>query len=456
MHIDTHGGIVNTLTHQREVVVIAAPGHDGMLAWTNVADHHADAELALADLRAAVTADCSWAALQQTSAVRRLFDTHRHRWTRYATGVCLRWLAEPRHTLPALRLTVASDLPAGAALSSSGALCLALLAALYAATGTPWAPEDAVRFARDAEWFAGARTGLADQLAIAGGDTNTCLHLPIDPERGGYAGARHVPVPASLRFLVADSRTRRDLSGAQRIAYAANRFAYTFALQLLDQALYEHGIRLAHARPRLLLADCDPRVAGGSAPLLAAVHALPARATLDDLRHRVGAAAVDAEFDRYFGDVPAAEQPRDFALRGPLLFALAETERARQFPEALEKMDLARIGALMRTGHNGDRLVDEQGQPYRAPETAADLADVPGAYGASTHVLDAIVDAAHEAGALGACLTGAGLGGAVIVACRAEDTDTVSAALAQHVNRKAAAAEIVVNHAVAAAGHFER
>jgi len=118
-----------------------------------------------------------------------------------------------------------------------------------------------------------------------------------------------------------------------------------------------------------------------------------------------------------------------------LLFGIAESERARLFLPTLEAGDFKRAGALMVAGHNGDRRVCADGTPYVYDVSDAALgrlatADTPielcpGAYGASSAVLDALVDAALDAGALGASLTGAGIAGTVLALCRAEDADRI-------------------------------
>ena len=90
----------------------------------------------------------------------------------------------------------------------------------------------------------------------------------------------------------------------------------------------------------------------------------------------------------------------------------------------------------------------------------------PGAYGASSPALDALVDAARDAGALGASLTGAGIAGAVLALCRAEDADRVAEAVRdrlaapdypERANRDAPLTDaeiteaVVVNHPTASA-----
>lgn len=142
----------------------------------------------------------------------------------------------------------------------------------------------------------------------------------------------------------------------------------------------------------------------------------------------------------------------------------------------------------MTIGHDGDRRVcfprachagTHEGVPYHydASDAALDrLAEsdtpvqlCPGVYGASSPVLDALADAALDAGALGASLTGAGIAGSVLALCDAQNADSVAGAVrerlaspeyirlagrAEPLTREEIADGVVVNHAPASAGEL--
>ena len=83
--------------------------------------------------------------------------------------------------LPGCTLEVASDLPQGAGLASSAALCVALSLALYGVAGVE--PPRPVRLARlcsriETEW-AGQQTGLLDQLASLLGEDGRAVRLDM-------------------------------------------------------------------------------------------------------------------------------------------------------------------------------------------------------------------------------------------------------------------------------------
>jgi galactokinase len=208
--------------------------------------------------------------------------------------------------------------------------------------------------------------------------------------------------------------------------------------------------------------------------LLQFLRAIPDSLSIDDLRARYELPGLDAAYQQYFGTVPEDQRPDTVHLRGPLLFGIAESERAHHFIDAVSEGHWDRAGRLMSAGHDGDRLLDSTGQAYRfdvseaALTTETSIEMLPGVYGASAPVLDGLVDAALGAGALGASLTGAGMAGVVLALCLAENAPSVAQACrdwmasgeyVKRAGRELAGDEldraVVVNAAPAAAGELQ-
>jgi galactokinase len=122
-------------------------------------------------------------------------------------------LAELRRAgvdVPGCTVEVSSDLPREAGLSSSAALCVALVLALAAAAGEE--PPEPVELARmcsriESEWT-GAETGLLDQLASLLGEEGHALRLDMRSLE-----AERVPLELGGHFLaVLDSGAGRNLA----------------------------------------------------------------------------------------------------------------------------------------------------------------------------------------------------------------------------------------------------
>ena len=86
-----------------------------------------------------------------------------------------------------------------------------------------------------------------------------------------------------------------------------------------------------------------------------AVTRVPRALSLAEMRARYALPDLDHALRQYFGDTRPQALGDGVALRGPLLYALAESERARLWPLAIQHKDYALAGRLMSIGHDGDR-----------------------------------------------------------------------------------------------------
>ena len=136
-------------------------------------------------------------------------------WGRFVAGA-VRILTERGTRIPGADLDVSSTVPAGAGLSSSSALSVALVLALADVGGIAVDPIDAARLALAAEVEAtGVPGGLMDQLTALHGRAGhalliDCRDLVITP----------VPIAADLAIVVAHCGVPRTLAGSE---YAARR-----------------------------------------------------------------------------------------------------------------------------------------------------------------------------------------------------------------------------------------
>lgn len=442
MHVDTHGGYLNLMTHQREVVLAVSPSDGPTSVCVNI--NPARDEVSF-NPHAADVPDPrrDWLGFISDPALQAAPHPPRGHWGRYMEGCALRVRhAFPDAQLRGLAIAVGGDIPEGAALSSSASLCVAGVSAVLACNGLGLDPAALILAARDAEWYAGSRCGVSDQAAMVLGGPGEVVNVALLATQLDVSGVKRVALPDDLRILVVNSHTRRSLSGAEMLDYTRNRFAYSLALEVLRSELASSVAssldRLSRFSPETLPDWRDPR------NIYRLLQGIPEEIDLETLRDNYDLHNLNAVYEQYFGSLPPGQRPTHFQLRGPLLFGLAESERARVFVQLLEQGDFVRAGRLMNIGHDGDRRLTATGAPYRfsvddaslqaCAAEARPLADCPGVYGASSPVLDALVDAALEAGALGACLTGAGIAGTVLALCRTTDAPVVAASLRQRLS----------------------
>lgn len=131
------------------------------------------------------------------------------RWMRYLAGVATA-LLERGAALPGVELAIAGDVPAGAGMSSSAALCVGAVLLLAALADFP---VDGVTAAQIAQWaeteYVGVRVGLMDPYASRNGQADHALLLDCRAQTHEL-----VPLPAGLVLGVCDTGVRRALAGS--------------------------------------------------------------------------------------------------------------------------------------------------------------------------------------------------------------------------------------------------
>ncbi|HRK36398.1 MAG TPA: galactokinase family protein [Candidatus Hydrogenedentes bacterium] len=440
MHVDTHGGFINLMTHQREAVIVSAITSKNESVVANINPGFPDVQIAISPWREELAASDSWGAFIAGDGARDRVSMRRGEWSNYVEGAMLRAQYEwPEVQVPGLCAMVGSDIPSGASLSSSTAISLAMFMTAASWMGCEGGILTHIRAAQDIEWFAGARIGTSDQSGMLLPRANQLVNFapPLEAE-----APRTTFFPDDLRVLVIDSHTKRNLSGAEQLNYTRNRFAYSIALEILRHEMVNEGVAPDVVAAMTRLSDfSNMRMApfGGAATLCRWLLRVPESVSIETLRQRYPTDLVDAAYETYFGPLPELERPVSFDIRGPLLFGIAESERAREFFDAISRGDGMRAGTLMSNGHDGDRRFDGKGEPFEVDrayaklhalaETGGSIEDLPGVYGASSRALDALVDCAMSAGALGASLTGAGIAGTALALCNAERADAVATSL---------------------------
>ncbi|MDP2674859.1 MAG: galactokinase [Dehalococcoidia bacterium] len=190
-------------------------------------------------------------------------------WRNYVRGVV--WaLGEAGHRLPGLDLAFTGDVPAGAGLSSSAALEVALAAAFAAVAELSLGRRELALLAQRAEnGFVGVQCGIMDQLAAVFGQEGhalliDCRSLQIEPlplalER---SGAAIVIVDSAVRRSLGDSayneRRRECAEAAAALGVTALRDVTAEALEArradLPETLYRRARHVVTEEARVVAA----------------------------------------------------------------------------------------------------------------------------------------------------------------------------------------------------------
>ena len=130
-------------------------------------------------------------------------------WTRYPFGV-ISLISRAGHSLGGADLLIASDIPAGAGLSSSAALEVGIATALDRLFDLGLAPVEIAKIGQRTEnEFAGVNSGIMDQMASVLGKDGHALHLDCRS-----LGWQQVPLRGAS-FLICDTRTKHSLAESE-------------------------------------------------------------------------------------------------------------------------------------------------------------------------------------------------------------------------------------------------
>ena len=113
-----------------------------------------------------------------------------------------------------IHVSIASNLPSAAGLSSSSALLTAITLALLKANGIDATFEELMKVLPEGEHFVGTRGGAMDHAAVLAARQGCALLVKFDP-----ISAEPIPIPADWRFLVAHSMVMSRKSAGAREAY---------------------------------------------------------------------------------------------------------------------------------------------------------------------------------------------------------------------------------------------
>jgi N-acetylgalactosamine kinase len=414
-HIDHQGGPTNVIATDHKVLVAAAPRDDDLVRLFN-RDHSRFPARTFSIAREISRLDwADWRGLVNGPRLSALLKRTRGDWGNYVKGAVLRLqhhFVERR--LRGMDLFVDGNIPAASGLSSSSALVVAAAEAFLSLNQLEMERAQFAEICAEAEWFVGTRQGATDHAAISLGRRDTVLHMGFFPLRV----IKTAPLFRGHTFIICNSGQRAGKSGAAHGVYNERVTSYAIGRLMLRRLLSSRQ-RIGH------LTEVTPETLGCSlSAIYQALAKLPDKFTTAKARAWCRTLDTDerAELEPMLdGAAGLVHHVRDICLYG-----VTECARAREAVRALQDHNPARFGMLMRVSHDGDRIRDAKGKPFRWSTSDAAFArlikkPVPlwkptGGYACSTETIDRIVDTAMKLpGVLGAQMVGAGLGGCVII-----------------------------------------
>ncbi len=426
VHIDHRGGWCNYLPIARETIVCFSPRRDDRIVARNVSPHYGDCEFSMArELPPEARGD--WLKFIET------VELERGHWGNYLKAGALKLQdAMPQTELHGVNLVAGGDIPPRAGLSSSSTIVVGMALALREANSLETTNAGLVELCGAGEWYVGTRGGSGDHSAMLLGRLNALTHTGFNPLTFDYC-----PFPEGYAVILAQCGIEAGKATHVRATFNSRIAAYEIAFALFRTA---HPAWKEHLEYLREISPANLEI--GLSEFYRSLKTVPVSATLEEL-HKSHPNLKDdfAKIVATYGD-PGTALP----LREALLFGVFECERSKRFAALLSKGRIEEAGKLMYISHDGDRISQWDGtlkHPYRSPFDDAYLEDLtqtaerapddpriepacqPGGYRCSIEELDRLVDCCKTLdGVVGAGLTGAGLGGAILALVREDAVET--------------------------------
>ncbi len=400
-HIEHRGGSVNVMAVDAATVFVASPREDDKIHLANVDPAYPEGEFKIG--KAAEGGDTqSWLRWLAQDDVKAELAASRGSWMNYVKGAAYRFRDALDFGLCGMDVMVSGTIPVAAGLSSSSSLVVATAEAFSALNCLNMPDRQFVDLCGEGEWFVGSRGGAGDHAAMRCSKEGRITHLNFKP----FSIGKSVPFPDGCSVIVADSLEQSKKSEGSRDKFNARVAAYEFALMLVKRLF-----------PDKTLVEFRDLVTCGSADeTKAMLAAMPPKVT------RAALLAMLPESHARLNEVFATHaDPGEYDLYGTALFGVSEIARAAIAPELLAAGDVKTFGRMMKISHDGDRV---SGTPM--PKKGGTLTEECGAYACSTPRIDALCDMMNATeGVLGSELSGAGLGGCVLILVERDRTSAV-------------------------------
>lgn len=430
-HVDHRGGHVNVMAINREVIMVAARRDDDVVRMTHVSPKNfPDTEFTIGGLIGSMVWD-DWLTYVNSRKVQQMVSDSRGDWSNYVKAATVRLQQQYRDVrVVGMDMAVTGNIPMAAGLSSSSALVVATAEACVGLNRFDVTPRQFVDMCGEGEWFVGSRGGSADHAGIRMGRRGSVARISFFP----FTVEGLYQFPEGYSLLVANSHIKAAKSAGARDQFNQRVAAFEFGFLLLRDRFGKYAHLLSHLR------DLNPdRLGVPVSEIYRMIGQLPLSMTPDEV-----AGALSEQHAALIERVRSSHAaPPSYEIRESVLYGVAECRRAAMARDLLEAGRIDRFGLLMARSHDGDRVARvrfEAGKPVCSPYhydssdnalrslvadlrsedpdrvLAAQLWMQPGGYRCSTPQIDTMVDLVTRVpGVVGAQISGAGLGGCVMV-----------------------------------------
>lgn len=437
-HIEHRGGSINVMSIDRETVAVAAARNDDMINIANVSTRFGDSSFGILDSIKTHEGD-KWIEYIEQEDILKMVRENSGDWSNYVKAAVLRLqLENTSHLLCGMDMMFTGNIPVAAGLSSSSSIVVATAEAAIALNNMDMEAKDFIHLCGEGEWFVGSRGGAGDHAAMKCGKRDMITHLDFCPFEIGES----VEFPQDYSIVVANSFVEAKKSEGAKDKFNQKVACYEFGFMLMKKKHPEFASKMKYFKDL-----CPDRLGVRQSKTYRMLLSLPEYMTVEEIKEQLP--EYDVQIERI---LKTHNPPEKYEIRSTVLYGIAECMRANICINLLKKSDYSALGRLMNVSHNGDRvtkngevydysagdryildLIDDLGSEDPARVDSAQIYLQPGGYACSTPTIDDLVDfIVRQKGVMGAELSGAGLGGCIIILVKKENSQALLDALKTH------------------------
>jgi len=425
MHSDHRGSYINPISLNREIIFCFAARNDDCIEVHNIEDYYGKRSFTITEESPdnPVTTETEWLEWTQKKTDKRKKAGINDDWINKLIAVPVYLQTRfPEKKLMGFEGVMNGMIPGGAGLSSSSAIIVATMDIMTGINDIALDDKTFVRFCGIGEWYVGTRGGFGDQAAIKLGKSGKITHMTTLPE---LVIETYLPFPSGYRLLIFNSQKLADKTGAAGQKFNEKTATYEIGEIYIRKYMQEHHgevfRRIVDSRQdmeiekKFHLADVVEYLS--QEQIYKLLDSVPERMSRQELLEDLPDDHVVLRQQFATHDEPAERYP----VRLVIIYGLGECARGRMLKDVLNRNDVKEYGRLMCISHDGDRV--SLSTPRFDPDK--DLHEQPGNYGCSIVEIDEMVDIAMDAGAVGAQISGAGMGGSMMALVREQDVQAV-------------------------------
>lgn len=430
-HIEHRGGSINVMSINRETLIVASARDDDTVRIANLDPKFPERSFGILESIKDFNSD-DWLEFIENDITLKMVLDNKGDWANYVKASVLRLQMRDRsRLLRGMDMLFCGDIPMAAGLSSSSSIVVATSEAAIKLNHMDVQAKDFIHLCGEGEWFVGSRGGAGDHAAMKCGQRDMITHLDFCPFEIGES----VEFPSDYDVVVANSFVEAKKSEGAKDKFNQKVACYEIGFMLIKKAFPEYVDKLKY------LKDINQKHLGVSqSKIYKMLLAIPQYMTRDEVF------AVLPEQKTELERIMRSHQPPErYEIRSTMLYGIAECQRANLCIDYLKAKDYASLGRLMNISHNGDRI-RQNGKPYdysasdkylvkliedlasEEPKRVlgAQIYNQPGGYACSTETIDDLVDSVIKyPGVMGAELSGAGLGGCILILVRRDNTESL-------------------------------